>query len=211
MSESNENCLGKDAQFRAVKVKVRNNGNKPSKRFIKEETKRKKRKLGRSDTQVSAAMLEQAVQAILSRLALDRTWDIPYLAGYSRDGKTIFIDRHLPKSFKTNGKRVLVDQFLILHEAVEKSLIDKLGLVYQHAHQIALRAEEAAVKAFGVSWREYDRFMQRFIKEAGDERLSRIPPELDIKAYRDEHDQALLTAMQQVIQRELRERETSSF
>lgn len=166
---------------------------------------RKRRSPGRNDTLVSAEMLEKAVRGILSRVTLDRTWDIPYLAGYSRDGKTIYIDRHLPRSFTTRGREVVVDQFLILHEAVEKSLLDELGLVYQHAHQIALRAEEAAVRAEGVSWRDYDRFMEPFIKEAGDERLNRIPPDLDIKPYRDEHDVAVLRSMQKVVQRELRE------
>ena len=150
-------------------------------------------------------MLDLAVKEILSRITLDRTWDIPYLSGYIRSGKTIYIDRPLPPSFATKGREVAIDRFLILHEAVEKAILDELGLVYQHAHQIALRAEKEAVRAEGVSWREYDRFMQDYIKEAGDERLSRIPPDLDIKPYRDEHDVAVLTAMQRVIRRELRE------
>ena len=166
---------------------------------------RKRRSQGRNDTLVSSKMLDLAVKEILSRITLDRTWDIPYLAGYSRSGKTIYIDRHLPSSFATRGREVPIDRFLILHEAVEKAILDELGLAYQHAHQIALRAEKEAVRAEGVSWREYDRFMQDYIKEAGDERLSRIPPDLDIKPYRDEHDVAVLTAMQRVIRRELRE------
>ena len=33
----------------------------------------------------------------------DRKHDIPYLAGYSQDGKTIYIDRHMPRSFKYRG------------------------------------------------------------------------------------------------------------
>jgi hypothetical protein len=147
-------------------------------------------------------MLEEAVRQILSRVRLDRRFDIPYLAGYSRNGKTIFIDRHLPKTFRTRGRRVAVDPLLILHEAVEKSLLDELGLTYQHAHQIALRAEEAAVRALGVSWREYDRFMQRFVKDAGHERLTRIPVDLDIKPYRDEKDAAVLRSMQALVRRE---------
>ena len=163
----------------------------------------RKQSLGRNDTLVSADMLDHAVDAILKRVKLDRTYDIPYLAGYSGDGRTIYIDRHLPRSFQSGGRRVRVDPFLILHEAVEKALLHKLHLVYQHAHQIALRAEEAAVRAAGVSWREYDQFMQRHIKDADDERLTRIPPHLDIKPYRDEQDFRLLKSMRQVIRREL--------
>jgi hypothetical protein len=82
---------------------------------------------------------------------------------------------------------------------VEKTLLAELGLHYQHAHQIALRAEEAAVRGARISWRDYDRFMQRYIKEAGDECLSCLPPDLDIKPYRDEHDTKLLHAMQRAM------------
>ena len=158
---------------------------------------------GRNDTLVSAAMLDLAVEQITKRLKLDRSWDIPYLAGYSRDGKTIYIDRHLPRSYEFRGRRISVDPFLILHEAVEKALLSRLGLVYQLAHQIALRAEEAAVRAAGIPWRSYDRFMQRHIKDAGDENLQRIPLDLDIKPYRDEHDTEVLKAMLKTRKREL--------
>lgn len=145
---------------------------------------------------VSSLMLDRAVDAIIRRLPLDREHDIPYLAGYSSDGRTVYIDRHLPQSFLFRGKRIPTDRYLILHEAVEKTLIDQLGLHYQHAHQIATRAEEAAVHADGVSWRAYDRFMQRWVKRAGDERLTKVPRDLDLKPYRDEHDRDLLVRMQ---------------
>ena len=153
------------------------------------------RRIAIDDTLVSGKMLGEAVAEILSRVRLDRRHDIPYLAGYSQNGRTIYIDRHIPRSFVCRGKRVWVDRFLILHEAVEKSLLDHLGLRYQHAHQIALRAEEAAVRAAGVPWREYDRFMQKYIKEVGDEKLKRLPLDLDVKPYRDEHDEKLLRRM----------------
>jgi hypothetical protein len=126
---------------------------------------------------------------------LDRAHDVPYLAGYSLDGKTIYIDRHMPRAFKLRGRSVETDRFLILHEEVEKSLIDQLGLHYLHAHQIATRAEEAAVRAAGIKWRDYDRFMQKHVKTIGDERLTKVPKDLDLKPYRDEHDDDLLRRM----------------
>jgi hypothetical protein len=154
-------------------------------------------------------MLKSAVDAILASTKLDRSHDVPYLAGYSRDGKTIYIDKDLPRSFSAGGTRVRVDRFLILHEAVEKTLLDSLMLVYQHAHQIALRAEQAAVRAAGVSWRQYDRFMARYIKEA-DDVIDRLPPDLDIKPYRDEHDMALLKRMRAEAARDRKRRSTSA-
>jgi hypothetical protein len=161
---------------------------------------KRRHRMPANDTLVSATMLKHAEAAIRRRIRLDRKHDIPYLAGYSRDGKTIYIDKDLPRSFTTNGKRVGVDRYLVLHEAVEKTLIDQLGLRYQHAHQIALRAEEALVRAAGVSWRDYDKFMQRFIKEA-DDSLEKLPADLDIKPYRDEHDTQLLRRMQAAIKK----------
>ena len=153
------------------------------------------KKLKLPEWYVSDLMLDRALDAILRRVKLDRRHDIPYLAGYSEDGKTIYIDRHMPRSFKLQGRTVDTDRFLILHEEVEKTLIDRLGLHYLHAHQIATRAEQAAVRAAGVNWSDYDRFMQTYVKRIGDERLTKLPKDLDTKPYRDEHDDDLLRRM----------------
>ena len=151
---------------------------------------------------VSALMMDRALDAVVRRAkTVDRKHDIPYLAGYSLDGKTIFIDRHMPKTMRYAGRDVDTDRYLILHEEVEKTLIDQLGLHYLHAHQIASRAEQAAVRAAGIRWRDYDRFMQKYVKRIGDERLTRVPANLDLKPYRDEHDFDLLKRMQAAIER----------
>jgi hypothetical protein len=145
---------------------------------------------------VSSLMMDRALDSICRHVKkFDRKHDIPYLAGYSLDGKTIYIDRHMPRSLKVQGRLIDTDRFLILHEEVEKSLIDQLGLHYLHAHQIATRAEEAAVRAAGIKWRDYDRFMQKHVKSIGDERLKKVPKDLDLKPYRDEHDDELLRRM----------------
>ena len=154
------------------------------------------KKLKLPEWYVSNLMLDRALDAIVRRVKkFNRKHDIPYLAGYSQDGKTIYIDRHMPRSFKFRGRTIETDRFLVLHEEVEKTLIDQLGLHYLHAHQIATRAEQAAVRAAGVTWRDYDRFMQKNVKHIGDERLTRVPDDLDTKPYRDEHDDDLLRRM----------------
>jgi hypothetical protein len=145
---------------------------------------------------VSSLMMDRALDAVVRKVkSFDRRHDIPYLAGYSKDGKTIYIDRHMPKSFKYRGREIETDRFLMLHEEVEKTLIDQLDLHYLHAHQIATRAEQAAVRAAGISWRAYDRFMQKYVKRIGDESLVKVPADLDLKPYRDEHDDDLLRRM----------------
>jgi hypothetical protein len=158
------------------------------------------------DTQISGAMLRDAVAGVLRHVKLDRSYDVPYLAGYSRDGRTIYIDQDLPRTFRFRGRRVAVDPFLVLHEAVEKALADRLGLVYQFAHQIALRVEQAAVRDSGIDWDAYDAFMQRYIKEAEEDREYEIPPDLDLEPYEDEHDHQTLHRMRQDARREHRRR-----
>lgn len=60
----------------------------------------------RNEKDTFAWMLSHAIREILHRLKRDRTYDIPYLAGYNRDGRTIYIDRHLPKTFKLSAQRI---------------------------------------------------------------------------------------------------------
>jgi hypothetical protein len=143
-------------------------------------------------------VLLDAVKAIRRRVrVVNRDCDIPYIAGYSRDGHTVFIDRHLPRSFTWLMKTVRVEPFLLTHEIVEKALLDELRLHYLHAHQIAQRAERDAVKAAGISWWAYQRFMKQHEKPIEEERLVKVPAELDLTPYRDEKDFALLRRLVQ--------------
>lgn len=158
------------------------------------------KKLRIPDWYVSSLMLDRAMDAILRRVKkLDRNHDIPYLAGYSVDGQTIYIDRHLPRVMNYKGRKIDVARYLIMHEEVEKTLIDQLGLHYLHAHQIATRAEEALIRADKILWRDYDRFMQKYVKTVGDERLKKVPKDLDLKPYRDEHDFDLIGRMRKAL------------
>lgn len=145
---------------------------------------------------VSDAVMLELAGALARRVRkVDRNHDIPYVAGYSRDGATVFIDRHMPRSFAHSGRRIATDRFLIVHEIVEKALLDQLQLHYLHAHQIALRTEQAFVRACGVNWRAYDRFAKANEKTIGSERLQKVPRTLDLTPYRDEHDFTLLRRM----------------
>jgi hypothetical protein len=131
------------------------------------------------DWEVSTVMLDLTVKTILKNV--------------------IFIDRHMPKSFLHKGRRIKTDRFLILHESVEKALIDKFDMVYEYAHQIALRSEEAAVRADKISWDAYNKFMNQYIKTIGDESLKKVPKNLDTKPYIDEDDRALLKQMKKAM------------
>ena len=61
---------------------------------------------------VSSYMMDRALEAVVRQIKkLDRRHDIPYLAGYSRNGKIIYIDRSMPKSFMYRGRRIKTDPF----------------------------------------------------------------------------------------------------
>jgi len=138
-------------------------------------------------------VLVDVVRAIRRRVrTVSHAYDIPYIAGYSIDGHTVFIDRHLPRSFRWLMKTVRVEPFLITHEIVEKALLDELRLHYLHAHQIAVRAERDAVKAAGVSWWAYQRFMTQHERQIEEETIMKVPRTLDLTPYRDEKDFKLL-------------------
>jgi hypothetical protein len=141
-------------------------------------------------------VLLDAIKAIGHRVRIvNRNYDILYIAGYSKDGHTVFIDRDLPKSFNFSGRRYRVEPFLLTHEIVEKALLDELRLHYLHAHQIAQRAERDAVKAAGASWWFYQRFIKKYQKPIQDKRVERVPASLDLRPYRDEKDFGLLQRM----------------
>jgi hypothetical protein len=143
-------------------------------------------------------VLLDVIKALRRRVrVVNRSYDIPYIAGYSVDGHTVFIDRHLPRTFRWLMKAVPVEPFLITHEIVEKPLIVELRLHYLHAHQIALRAERDAVKAAGVSWWAYQRFMKQHERAIEDETLKQVPSSLDLTPYRDEKDFGLLRRLVQ--------------
>lgn len=141
-------------------------------------------------------MLHKAVAALRTAVKVNRKHDVPYLGGCSRDGKTVYIDRHVPRSFTSRGRKIDAEPYLILHEAVERSLLIHLGLEYQFAHQLALRIEQAAVRAAGISWHDYNAFTQQHAKRADDETIRRPPLDLDLEPYRDESDPDKLKAIE---------------
>ena len=130
--------------------------------------------------EVDDRVLADVVTALYRRVNISHDYDIPYIAGYSDDAKTVYIDRHLP--------RTLLARFLVTHEVVEKALLDELRLHYLHAHQIALRAERDAVRGAGLAWRAYQRLMKAHEKPIDQEKLTRVPADLDLTPYEDLDD-----------------------
>jgi hypothetical protein len=113
-----------------------------------------------------------------------KKYDIPYVAGYSKDGKRVYIDRHVEP--KMNG--IDIAKYIVLHEHVEKSLMDLFNLKYQQAHHIALSIEHASVIEDGVDWDAYSKHIDKYTKKLSHEDLTHSPPDLDLSPYKDEKE-----------------------
>jgi hypothetical protein len=133
----------------------------------------------------------KARMASINSIPIIKKYDIPYLAGYSVDGKTVYIDRHL----KTEWKGEDLSKFLRLHEITEKTLLDIDGLTYQEAHHIATHYERMAVEKAGLNWNEYTKYLDPFIKKVHHEHLYVVPKNLALTPYKDEHEKKLLNSL----------------
>ena len=123
---------------------------------------------------------------------VDRSCDVPYVAGYSKDNKTVFVDRH----FKKMMGKVNVEPYVFVHEKAEKALIDVFGLHYQVAHEIAEYLERLTVERDGLNWDKYEKFVMKQYKHIGHEKVEKVPHNLDLTPYEDEHDVSILRKLQ---------------
>jgi hypothetical protein len=122
-------------------------------------------------------------------------YDVPYLGGYSQDGKTVFFDRRLPQRLFIEDQPVRIAKYLMVHECVEKALIDTFHLTYEQAHAIATEVEHRTVLENGLSPAAYERALKPYIREADHETVTYPPPDLDLTPYRDEKDRRHLVEL----------------
>lgn len=132
---------------------------------------------------------------VMLAASVDRSHDLPYLGGYSQDGRTVYIDRHLPDVLTIDGNPVHVIPLIATHERVEKAVMDVLGYDYPDAHHVATQAEHQLVRLAGLDPTSYEDTLRPYIKAARLEQLTAVPRDLDLTPYRDEHDAALLDKM----------------
>jgi hypothetical protein len=132
------------------------------------------------------------------RFGVDTAHDIADLAGYSVDGATIHVDRHLAAALAAGRIRLpgrspqqsarIVLRALVTHEHTEKSLIDAKHFSYPAAHEFATLAEHQVVRAAGISPHAYEAALRPFIKRAAVERIQDPPSALDCTPYIDDPD-----------------------
>jgi hypothetical protein len=147
----------------------------------------------RGEREYDRALHDPRFQALLARgFVVNYDYDIPYLAGYSRDGGTIYIDKDTPAEAK-RGKRIYLlrpdglIRGLCVHEHWEKTALTAWGWQYAEAHELATHAENRfAHDVLGLDPADYESVWQPIIRIA--ERKLRmpniaLPPDLDRTPY----------------------------
>jgi hypothetical protein len=136
------------------------------------------------------ALREPAVQELRWRyIPEDDEHDIPFLGGYSGDGKKLYIDRHLPKELRItlDGKTKIINprDYVREHEEWEWIFMEALGWNYLRAHPAANAMERRRVlERLGPGWwTPYCEALRPYIKADQHERIEKVPRDLDMRAY----------------------------
>jgi hypothetical protein len=125
---------------------------------------------------------------------VSREFKVPYLAGASKDGKTVYIDRDLPTVLPKTG--IAVDRYIGLHERSEWWLMTRLGMDYlgkagtDGAHHFAVRIEHNGLIEDGCDPDAYEDELATYIKEDehADLKPADLPPDLFLGPYEDDED-----------------------
>lgn len=129
---------------------------------------------------------------------VDRTHTIPYIAGYNKDGATIYLDRTFPQVMRLVTRTIEPAQFVVLHERVEKAVLSARDVKYQTAHSdYATKAEHEAMAAQGLTPADiasYDAQMSALGRKIAARKHDDIPADLDTTPYRDTNNMAVLKA-----------------
>jgi hypothetical protein len=151
-----------------------------------------------NDTELNKDIFSDAVDKILQKWTFNFDYDIPYLCGYSVNGKIIYFDRHLPLVVIYQNKEYSITKALAVHESDEKANEDHYPeLSYQDCHQMALRKELNYVETIlKLPIDIYNEHCDKYIKIAGSEKLEKIPLDLDLKPYKNEEDWIKIKQMQ---------------
>ncbi len=139
------------------------------------------------DDAISKQHIDEAIKALEAKVIIDHSHWIPYLGGYSTDWKKnpeVFFDARFPDTLKIGGKTMKPFRYILIHECVEKSLMDDLGLGYLVAHDFATACERTAVEADGFSWDLYCMALKEPIKEVTKKPANLDAPDnLDVDPY----------------------------
>lgn len=131
---------------------------------------------------LSPEELTEAEDLLAGEVKVDNAHEVPFCAGMSKDGRTMYVDRSV------DLKRGGMDRTkpLLVHEVIEYLLIQRFKMKYPEAHNLALAAEEACVNATGMDRAKYNRLWDEDIRRVGSRgKYKDIPADLQTDQYED--------------------------
>lgn len=143
---------------------------------------------------------------LLTRVEIQRSFNIPYLAGYTVDSALkVYLDRGLRSSYEAPNKEFIsITDPLIVHEVAEKALMLNVGPIkkkYVRTHQIAQRIERQLVMAHGWDWNWYqNKIMEVEIDRAYNAVPTKVPSDLDYNPYEEYEETDLISRMKSASQ-----------
>ncbi len=125
----------------------------------------------------------------IGKETINTSYNVPYLAGYSISGKTLYIDKRIPEFATINGIKVNIWEMVAIHELAEESLENAFDLTYHESHEMAIGAEKVALSQRypGITWEAYNKWYQPYIKLCN-ESFDHLPPDLDYEPLVDSKD-----------------------
>lgn len=126
----------------------------------------------------------EEVKRRLQSVQLDKSVQIPYAGGQSKNRNKVYIDSRIPDKITIKGHIYNINKYLSFHELVEKAIEDLLGTTYNEAHHEAEWAETKLIQMDGLDPRPYHEFITKtylYTLSHFDPKL--VPKDLDLRPY----------------------------
>lgn len=133
-------------------------------------------------------------------IIINYDYDVAEMSCMSKDGKTMYYDRHLPREIKNNGKWLRPAQALLRHEVPEwremhKALRELRGdqpfklitqemrkNIYLHAHyKCANPSERKWIEDNGFNYDEWQEWCDGYLGHIEHEHTTKPPPDADVR------------------------------
>src|SRR5271166_2709997 len=140
---------------------------------------------------IQAVVSHPDVADAINHAPVDRDHSVPYLSGPSEDGKTLYVNRHIPERVKIGDKWVdpsipykileFVERF-VMNEAIKNGMTPEEAYEFAH-HNYAEVAEDHWIKHHGIDLEEWNKWNEAMEDQIQHEEALDPPKDLFKKPY----------------------------
>jgi hypothetical protein len=152
---------------------------------------------GEKQASLLADQYYERTAALVDACTVVRTFDMPWAANRSKDGKRVYIDQHVPAILPIT--KIETGKTVPWHELGEWLGMND-GYVYDDAHnKIANPLERRAVEAQRPDdsdiWRKYSAEFDGYIRAIDDETITHVPADTDERPFTDDHEKKIIAEL----------------